>query len=265
MKTILVRQEGGVCEVVLHRPESLNALNEAMIAELSEVVAAAASNPAIRCLLLKGSGAGFMAGGDIKMFHRRLAEPSTDRRQDFKKIVEGIHPLVSQLAELRVPVVAAVHGAVAGFGVSLTLLCDFVLAADDSFFTLAYVHLGTTPDGSSTFLLPRIVGLRRAKEIALLGDRIPAQEAVALGLAFKVTPRANLDAEAAVLAGRLAASPTHAYARTKALLHASFGNNLEEQLEAESSSFAACAVTEDFTEGVNAFLERRKPRFNGRG
>jgi 2-(1,2-epoxy-1,2-dihydrophenyl)acetyl-CoA isomerase len=143
------------------------------------------------------------------------------------------------------------------------MLCDFVLVSDDGFFSLAYVHLGTTPDGSSTWFLPRLVGLRRAKEIAMLGERIPADEAVRLGLAYKAVPRASLDAEAAAFAARLAAGPTHAYANTKALLHASFNRGLSQQMEAEAESFAECASAPDFAEGVKAFIERRKPAFKG--
>lgn len=169
-----------------------------------------------------------------------------------------------KITGLPVPIVAAVHGAVAGFGVSLTMLCDFVVASDDSFFTLAYIHLGTTPDGSSTYFLPRLVGLRRAKEIALLGGRLSGAEAVALGLANKVVARAELETEAAALAARLASGPTQAYARTRALLNFAFDRTLDEQLEAEAINFSECAATEDFVEGVRAFVERRKPVFKGR-
>src|SRR5262249_45987165 len=158
----------------------------------------------------------------------------------------------------------AVQGAVAGFGVSLTLLCDFVIVSDDAYFTLAYIHLGTTPDGSSTWFLPRIVGLRRAKEIAMLCERIPADEAVRLGLAYKAVRRASLEAEAASFAARLAAGPTRAYGGTKALLHASFNRGLREQMDAEVASFAECASNPDFAEGVRAFVERRQATFSGR-
>src|SRR5262249_42736075 len=176
----------------------------------------------------------------------------------------ALHPLIEKLANFRVPVVAAVQGAIAGFGVSLTMLCDFVIASDDAYFTLAYIHLGTTPDGSSTWFLPRLVGLRRAKEIALLGERIPAAEAGRLGLADKSVPRASLGNEGPRLARRLAAGPTRAYGNTKALLQASFNRGLREQMDAEVVSFAECASNPDFAEGVKAFVERRKATFNGR-
>jgi 2-(1,2-epoxy-1,2-dihydrophenyl)acetyl-CoA isomerase len=264
MKNILTRQDGAIYEIVLNRPESLNALNAEMrhdlLASLDEVAASAT----VRCVLLKAAGPGFMAGGDVKFFHQKVSQSPNERREVFKQFVEGIHPFVMKMTSLPVPIVAAVQGAVAGFGVSLTMLCDFVVASDDSFFTLAYIHLGTTPDGSSTYFLPRLVGLRRAKEIALLGGRIPGQEAVTLGLANKVVPRAELEAEAAALATRLASGPTQAYGRTRALLNSAFERTLEEQLEAEAINFGECAGTDDFAEGVRAFVERRKPVFKGR-
>ncbi|HLJ88574.1 MAG TPA: enoyl-CoA hydratase [Candidatus Angelobacter sp.] len=264
MNPVLTKLEGSIFEITLNRPESLNALNAEMMQALAAAVDEAANNPAVRCVVLKGSGAGFMAGGDIKFFQQSLSAPSNGLHGQFKQFVEGIHPFVQQLANLPLPVVASVHGAVAGFGVSLTMLCDFVIASEDAFFTLAYIHLGTSPDGSSTFFLPRLVGLRRAKEIALLGDRISAHDAHAVGLAYKVVPRPSLDSETATFAARLAASPTQAYGRTKKLLLSSFDRKLEDQLEAEATSFADCAVTPDFSEGVRAFLERRKPAFTGK-
>jgi 2-(1,2-epoxy-1,2-dihydrophenyl)acetyl-CoA isomerase len=264
MNTVLLSQQGGICEVVLNRPQSLNALNDEMMQDFSAALEKIAEDSSIRCVLLKGAGASFMAGGDVKMFHQELGKPATQLEDRFKEFVGGLHPLIEKLANLPVPVVAAVHGAIAGFGVSLTMLCDFVIAADDSYFTLAYIHLGTTPDGSSTWFLPRLVGLRRAKEIAMLGDRIPAEEAVRLGLAYKSVPRPALEEEALKLATRLAAGPTEAYGRTKALLQASFNRGLIEQMDAEVASFAACAAGLDFAEGVKAFVERRKPVFGGK-
>ena len=263
MNTILTTSQGGVYEITLNRPQSLNALNDKMMQDLSVVLEKVSNDRAVRCILIKGAGASFMAGGDVKMFHKELGKSSTDLHSRFQEFVGALHPVIEKLINLHVPVVAAVQGAVAGFGVSLTMLCDFVVAADDSYFTLAYIHLGTTPDGSSTWFLPRLVGLRRAKEIAMLGDRIPAAEAVRLGLAYKVVPWASLESEAASLAARLAAGPTRAYGNTKKLLHASFNHSLGEQMDAEVASFAECASKPDFAEGVTAFVERRKPQFKG--
>jgi len=161
------------------------------------------------------------------------------------------------------PIVAAIRGACAGFGVSLAVACDLAVAADDAFFTLAYCHLGVSPDGGSTFALPRAVGMKRAFEIALLGDRFDAATAKAAGLINQVVPAAEFDAAVAKLAGRLAKGPTHVYGKTKALLNASLGASLAEQLNAEAKSFAECAGRRDFAEGVAAFVAKRPPSFTG--
>ena len=264
MNTVLLKKEGPICEVTLNRPQSLNALNDELMQDLMETFSGIEKDPDVRCVVLKGAGPAFMAGGDVKLFHQQVGQPPAERRKMFKQFVGTLHPLIGKLTGLRVPLVAAVHGPVAGVGVSLTMLCDFVIVSNDSYFTLAYVHLGTSPDGSSTYFLPRMVGLRRAKEIALLGDRIAAEEAVRLGLAYKVVPRDSLESEAAAFAARLAAGPTHAYANTKALLNASFDRGLVEQMDFEQEAFSDCASTEDFAEGVRAFVERRKAVFKGK-
>ena len=163
------------------------------------------------------------------------------------------------------PVVAIVQGAAAGFGLSLVLAADLALAADDAVFTSGYIHLGTSPDGGMTATLPHIVGIKHAAELMLLGDRFDAQRALALGLVNRVVPAGALDAEAAALAARLAAGPLHAYGRTKALLQATIGDAFDAQLRRETESFAACAATDDFAEGVRAFLEKRRPAFTGEG
>jgi 2-(1,2-epoxy-1,2-dihydrophenyl)acetyl-CoA isomerase len=159
--------------------------------------------------------------------------------------------------------VAQVHGAVAGFGMSLLMACDLAVAADDSYYTLAYILIGTSPDGGSTYGLPRIVGMKKAMEIALLGDRFDAATAERLGFVNRVVPAAELAGAARTLAQRLAAGPALAYAGTKRLLQQSLNSTLETQLQAEAESFARCASGPDFKEGVMAFVEKRKPNFKG--
>jgi 2-(1,2-epoxy-1,2-dihydrophenyl)acetyl-CoA isomerase len=169
--------------------------------------------------------------------------------------------LLIRLRHMPKPVVVAVQGAAAGFGLSLVLAADLALAAEDAVFTSGYIHLGTSPDGGLTAMLVRSVGLKQAAELMLLGDRFDARRALELGLVNRLVPPAILEAEAMALATRLANGPAHALARTKALLQATIGDAFDAQLRREAESFAACAATEEFVEGVRAFLAKRSPVF----
>ncbi len=264
-ETVLLSTDGAIATITLNRPDSLNALDRAMVEALHANLIRVEQDAAIRCVVLRGAGDNFMAGGDIRMFAKALAElPADERQANFEGLIGQVHASIICLRRMEKPVVAAVHGAVAGFGVSLATACDLTLAADATVFTLAYCHIGTSPDGGSTFHLPRAVGMKRAMEIALLGDRFPAEEAARIGLINRVVPAAELEAATAKLAGRLAAGPTAAYARTKRLLNASLDNSLAAQLSAESELFTASTMTDDFREGVTAFLEKRPAGFKGR-
>ena len=178
--------------------------------------------------------------------------------------IHDLHPIMFALRRMPKPVIASVRGAAAGAGVSMALACDLVIASDDAFFTLAYCNIGTSPDGSSTFQLPRTVGIKKAMEIALLGDRFTAEQAKEWGLVNFVVPGADLEAEITQLAERLANGPTHVYGRTKALLYRSIQTDFEAQLQAEGEAFGDCATRADFLEGVTAFVEKRKPTFTGK-
>ncbi len=162
------------------------------------------------------------------------------------------------------PILASWLGAVAGGGFSLALAADLAIAAEDAYFSLAYCHIGASPDGGSTYHLPRIVGLRKARELALLGERFDAETARELGIVNWVVPTEALEEETAKLAGRLARGPSRALGETKRLLYASFDNGLEAQLAAEAEAFAGCAATADFAEGVSAFVEKRAAKFQGK-
>ena len=256
----------GVCTITLSRPQSLNAIDGDMATALEAVTEAAAADEAVRCVVIRGAGDHFMAGGDIAAFRAWLGEisDSEDRRTHFEAFVHRVHPTVRAIREMPKPVIAAVHGAVAGFGMSLMSACDLAVASDNAFFTLAYCHIGVSPDGSSTHTLPRSVGLKRAFEMAYLGERFGAAEAKAMGLVNRVVPEAEFEAAFDGLARCLAAGPTRAYANAKALLNASSRRSLDDQLSAEAAAFADCAAGEDFAEGIAAFLDKRTPSFTGR-
>jgi len=263
MPSVIAERHEGVFEITLNRPEILNAVNRETIADLAAAVAEAAEDRAARAVLLRGAGPHFCAGGDITMFAELIRLAPAERQKALYRIVDTLHPLLIRMRHMPKPVVAAVQGAAAGFGLSLVLAADLVLAAEDAVFTSGYIHLGTSPDGGMTGTLARAVGLRHAAELMLLGDRFDARRALALGLVNRVVPAEALAAEAAALAARLAVGPTHAYGRTKALLQATLGDGFDAQLRRETESFAACAATEDFAEGVRAFLEKRRPVFTG--
>jgi len=223
----------------------------------------AAEDRTARVVLLRGAGTHFCAGGDVTMFAELIHLDPEERHKALYQIVDLLHPLLVRLRHMPKPVLAAVQGAAAGFGLSLVLAADLALAAEDAVFTSGYIHLGTSPDGGMTATLGRIVGLKQAAELMLLGDRFDARRALELGLVNRVVPADALAAEAIALATRLAAGPSYAYGRTKALLQATLGDAFDAQLRRETESFALCAATEDFAEGVRAFLEKRPAVFAG--
>lgn len=262
--TVLSRHADGVALLTLNRPTALNALDVAMIDDLRRAVLAALDDPQVGALVIAGAGDHFMAGGDLKWFHQQLHLDQADLHILFEDLIARVHATTLLLKEGGKPVVAAVRGAAAGFGLSLMMACDLAVAAEDAYFTLAYRHIGTSPDGGATWSLPRIVGAKRAAEIALLGDRFGAAQALDWGLVNRVVAKDAVQDEALALAKRLADGPRQALANTRALLHQSLTASLPEQLAREQASFASCAATPDFAEGLAAFLEKRPARFGSR-
>ena len=256
--------ENSVLTLTLNRPDVLNALNESLCTQLFEKLASAENDDSIRCVVIRGAGKHFMAGGDLKLFHSELNKTPDERRIFFEKFVYNVHPLVQVIKRIPKPVLASVHGAVGGFGVSLMLLCDLVIAAESSYFTMAYGNIGTSPDGSSTYFLPRAIGLKKAMELSLLCDRFDANTAKTLGMINWIVPDAKLQTETKVLSQRLSNGPTRAYANTKHLLNESLHSTLDQQLQAEAENFSNCAASNDFVEGISAFVEKRKPIFKGK-
>jgi 2-(1,2-epoxy-1,2-dihydrophenyl)acetyl-CoA isomerase len=254
----------GIAALTLNRPQQLNALSVEMMQALSEAVGRVAADSAAHVIVIRGAGEHFMAGGDIRDFHAHLGLEPLARLQAFQGMIDRwINPMVLALRQTHQPVVCAVRGACAGFGLSLMLACDLALAADNAYFSTAYAAIGLSPDGGGTFFLPRTVGWRKAAELMLLAERIDARQALELGLVGRVVPAADLDAEVERLARRLAAGPRHAYGEIKRLLHSAQTNDLAAQLAAEGLAFGRCSATADFAEGVRAFLEKRKPAFSG--
>lgn len=262
MSTVIYEVRDRVAHLTLNRPQSLNALNLAMIEDLRVATARAEVDAEVRAILITGAGEHFMAGGDLKWFREQLALPPQERQPLFERTIGDVHQTTLQLRRCGKPVVAAVRGAVAGFGLSLMLAADLALAAEDAYFTLAYSNIALSPDGGATWSLPRTVGMKRAMEIALLGDRFDAAQALAWGLVNRVVPVAELPAQAEKLALRLAGGPAEALASTKRLLNDSLNASLAEQLHAEQRAFASCGVNADFGEGLAAFFEKRRPSFN---
>ena len=259
--TILASRDGAIATLTLNRPAALNTLDFAMIDALVAQTAALAVDPAVRVVIIGGAGRHFMAGGDIRTFAGELAHPPAERRERFQRMVERLHAAVETLHRLPQVVVGRVQGAVAGFGLSLMNACDLVVAADDAYFAAAYRHIALSPDGGGSWSLPRLVGLRRAMEIMLVGERFDIAEAQRMGLVNRVVPLAELDAATLALARSIASGPATAIARTRRLLRDSLASTLSEQLQAEAVSFGLCTAEPDFAEGIDAFLAKRTPRF----
>lgn len=264
MADLEVTHQDGVTTLTINRPKARNALSDEMRSGLVEALLEAERDDEVRCVVLTGAGEHFMAGGDVKGMAESLDKPAEDIHREFLLRIHDLHPIMFAMRRMPKPVIASCKGAVAGAGVSLALACDLVIAAEDAFFTLAYCHIGTSPDGSSSFHLPRAVGIKKAMEIALLGDRIDAQSAKEMGMINFVVPTSGLEMQTGNLSSRLAKGPTHVYGNTKALLYRSMENQFESQLQLEAEYFADCASRPDFREGVTAFVEKRQANFQGK-
>jgi len=258
-KTIELRVNDGVAYATLNRPQAANALDLTMARDLFEVAIRCDAQPDVRAVVLTGAGRAFSAGGDVKSF----AAAGERLPAVLKEITALLHGAVSILARMDAPVIAAVNGVAAGAGMSLACAADIVLAAESARFTVAYTRLGLSPDGSSTFYLAQLVGLRRAQELILTNRMLTASEAFAWNLVNRVVPDSALLAEAAKLARELAAGPSRAFGRVKRLLLAAFAAGLETQMALETEQITDAARGADALEGIAAFVAKRPPRFVG--
>lgn len=263
MPDLELTHQDGITTMIFNRPESRNALSMEMRSMLCDALHDAENDSSVRCVVLKGKGEHFLAGGDVKGMSHTLEQPQEELRKQFVLRIHNLNPIMYAMRRMPKPVISSVRGAAAGAGMSIALASDLVIASEDAFFTLAHCHIGTTPDGSATFHLPRTVGIKKAMEITLLGDRFDAQTAREWGLINFVVPAVSLEEETGKLARRLANGPTYVYGKSKALLYRSMESEFESQLQAEAESFADCASRADFREGVTAFVEKRKPLFTG--
>ena len=259
-ETVIWEQAGGVGRLTLNRPERLNAWNSQFGSDLLSVVEREAADDSVRAVLVTGAGRGFSSGADLKAGF----DPADDGMPDiYKELHDVYHPAIAGIRRLPKPVVAAVHGPAVGIGCSLALACDLVMAAESAYFGLAFVNIGLMPDGGSTALVPPAVGKARAFQMALLGERITAPQALDWGLINWIYPDDGLMDEAAALVERLAVGPTRSYASSKQALNNFIYGDLDAQLDLEAELQHALGRTTDFLEGASAFVEKRPPAFSG--
>lgn len=260
-ETIQLEMRETVAIVTLNRPDALNALTVTMAGDFKRAFAEARESGA-RVIVLTGAGRAFCAGGDLREM-QQIAKQEGRLDAFFDEPLQLLHECVLLIRQTPLPVIAAVHGAASGAGCNLALACDLVIAGEGAKFNQAFIRIGLTPDCGGTFTLPRLVGEKIAAELLMTGDVVPAARAAQLGMINAVVPDAELMDAALQLAGRLASAPTAAIGRIKRLLEASATNDLAAQLELERSTQIESGQTNDFKEGVTAFLEKRSPKFSG--
>jgi 2-(1,2-epoxy-1,2-dihydrophenyl)acetyl-CoA isomerase len=261
LQTVQLAIADGVGTITLNRPESLNAWNRQLGLDLLAAVQVVADDDGVRAVVIGGAGRGFSSGADMRDMTTEVTEAG---RPDVRRILnERYHPIIEAIREMAKPVVAAVRGPAVGIGLSLALACDLVVAARSAYFLLGFVNIGFVPDGGSSLFVPSRVGFARATEMAMLGERVPAEQALQWGLINRVVEDERLDEEVGELCARLAAGPTRSYAGTKRELNRWMYDRMAGQLELEASIQEEMAATDDFVEGAVAFSERREPRFRG--
>ncbi|ASN06109.1 enoyl-CoA hydratase/isomerase family protein [Virgibacillus necropolis] len=256
-KSLLVERKESTYIIRLNEPNKRNALVMEMRIELNEALEQAEQDEKVKCIILTGEGKAFSAGGDLSALQGM--KPLEGRRR-----LQASHPLIMKMLEVEKPIIAAVNGAAAGAGFSLTLLCDLIVASDQAFFVQSFVNVGLIPDFAAMHFLPALIGTQQAKELMFLGDRISANEAKQLGIVNRIVPANELLEETMVIAERLTKKSPISIGMTKKIMNQHLNRNLKTLLELEAQGQDICFQTEDFTEGVKAFFEKREPNFKGR-
>src|SRR5215212_10024165 len=259
-ETVDLTTEGPAARILLNRPDALNAWNEQFGSDLLDAVSTVAGDDSIRAVLITGAGRGFSSGADLKEQRGSGENGLPDLSARLKEIY---HPIITQLREMPKPVVSAVNGPAVGIGCSLALAADLIIAAESAYFLLAFVNIGLVPDGGSTAFLPARAGYARAAEMAMLGERVPAAQALDWGLINQVVADGELEAVSGALLERLANGPTRSYAGSKRLLNRRLYAELAGQLDAEAEAQRDQGQSKDFVEGVIAFVEKRPANFTG--
>jgi 2-(1,2-epoxy-1,2-dihydrophenyl)acetyl-CoA isomerase len=261
-ETVNVHHDGAAATIELNRPETLNAWNTQLGHDLLAAVTAVAQDDGVRAVVVTGAGRAFSAGADLRDLS---ADRTADGHPNVRKVLtERYHPIITTIRTMPKPVLAAVNGPAVGIGLSLALASDLIVASESAYLLLAFVNIGLVPDGGSSLFVPTRVGFARASEMAMLGERIPAAQALEWGLVNRVVADADFAGEVAALRDRLAAGPTRSYAGTKRQLNAWLYSRMDEQLELEANVQLEMAGSPDFLEGVAAFVEKRAASFEGR-
>ncbi len=261
-QSVLVENEGAVRTLRMNRPDVLNAFNDDLLSSLAGEVKAAAKDDSVRCLVIAAAGRAFCAGQDLDTVKARMSDPQAP---DLGKHLRNLYnPMILNLRSMEKPVIAAVNGVAAGAGCSLALACDLRIVGTSASFIEAFINVGLVPDSGSTFVLPRLVGMARAMEMAFTGRKVAADEALSIGLVNRVVADDDLSAEAMKLAQKLANMPTRGIGLTKRAFNRAWTAELDDQLEYEAFLQTTAGQTQDHIEGVTAFLEKRKPVFTGR-